>query len=49
MNLVKEEALAERIALSVLKSGESKGTTAEKLLGLNEFAASKDLLKELTE
>jgi len=45
--LMKEEALAERAALSVLKSGEIKGTNAEKVLTQNEFAASSSLLKQL--
>lgn len=39
---MKEEALAERIAVSVLKSGEAKGTSLERTLALNEFTASKD-------
>jgi hypothetical protein len=47
--LVKEEALAERVALSVLKSGEAKGHQVEKILGLNEFSSSKELLRDITE
>lgn len=47
--MIREETLAERIALSVLKSGEAKGTQVEKMLSLNEFAANKELLKELSE
>ena len=31
--LIREETLAERVALSVLKSGETKGTVTEKILG----------------
>lgn len=49
LGLVKEEAMAERIALSMLKSGEAKGSSCEKMLGLNEFAASKEMLRELNE
>ena len=30
LNLVKEEALAERVAISLLKSGEAKGGVLEK-------------------
>jgi hypothetical protein len=44
---VKEETLAERVALSVLKSGEIKNTTTEKILSSNEFAASNSLLRTL--
>lgn len=47
LSYIKEEALAERVALSVLKSGEAKGTAAEKVLSSNEFAAPKDLIKAL--
>ena len=38
--MMKEETLAERVALSVLKGGEVKGTSAEKILVNNEFACS---------
>lgn len=36
--LAREEILAERVALSVLRSGELKGTQAEKILSGNEFS-----------
>lgn len=44
---MKEEALAERAALSVLKSGEIKGTQAEKVLASNEFASTNSLIRPL--
>lgn len=46
LSLIKEEALAERVALTVLKSGEAKGMTAENLLWMNEFGSGKELLIE---
>lgn len=45
LSLMKEEALAERVALTVLKSGEIKNTQAEKALISNEFSASNSLIK----
>lgn len=36
--MMREETLAERVALSVLKGGEVKGTNAEKVLINNEFS-----------
>ena len=36
--LAREELMAERVALSVLRSGELKGTPAEKILSGNEFS-----------
>ncbi len=36
--LAREELIAERVALSVLRSGELKGTPAEKILSGNEFS-----------
>ncbi len=36
--LAREELLAERVALSVLRSGEVKGSQAEKVLSGNEFS-----------
>jgi hypothetical protein len=46
VSMIKEEAIAERAALSVLKSGEAKGTSVEKVLIANEFLASSELMKE---
>ncbi|CDW80830.1 swi snf and rsc complex subunit ssr2 [Stylonychia lemnae] len=45
--LIKEESLAERVALSVLKSGEIKGTQAERILASNEFTASNQQIRQL--
>ena len=45
LELLREETLAERVALSVLKSGEIKGTQTEKALSQNEFTAASTLLK----
>ena len=39
--------MAERVALSVLKSNEAKGSSLERILGMNEFASSKELIKEI--
>ena len=36
--MAREELMAERVALSVLRSGEVKGTQAEKVLSGNEFS-----------
>jgi len=36
--LAREELMAERVALSVLRSGELKGAPAEKILSGNEFS-----------
>jgi hypothetical protein len=36
--LAREELMAERVALSVLRSGEVKGSQAEKVLSGNEFS-----------
>jgi hypothetical protein len=38
LKLGKEELLAERVALSVLRGGELKGTPAERVLSGNEFS-----------
>lgn len=47
LQLMKEESMAERVALSVLKCGEIKGTQAEKILASNEFASSNQLIRQL--
>jgi hypothetical protein len=46
--LAREELLAERVALSVLRSGEVKGTQAEKVLSGNEFSSLTSTLRPLT-
>lgn len=46
INIIKEESIAERAALSILKSNEAKGSSVEKILIANEFLASSELLKE---
>jgi len=46
---IKEESLAERAALSIIKSGEIRGAISEKILTNNEFIASCNRLEELKE
>ena len=38
--------MAERVALTVLKSGEVKGSQTEKVLGTNEFSASSSMIRQ---
>jgi vacuolar-type H+-ATPase subunit H len=45
MQMAKEELLAERVALSVLRSGEVRGTPAEKVLSGNEFSTLTSTLR----
>ena len=45
--MIKEEVLAERVALSVLKSGEVKGTLTEKVLSHNEFTNASQMMRPL--
>ena len=47
MQLVREELLAERVALSVMRSGETKGTNAEKILAENEFSSMTSTMRSL--
>lgn len=47
MSMVREELLAERVALSVMRSGEAKGSQAEKVLGGNELSALTSTLREI--
>lgn len=47
MQLVREELLAERVALTVLRSGEVKGTATERVLANNEFSAVTTTLRPL--
>jgi hypothetical protein len=47
MQLVKEELVAERVALSVLKSGEVKGAQVEKVLLGNELSSMMSTLKPI--
>lgn len=47
MILTREELMAERVALTVLKSGEVKGTEAEKILMGNEFSSLTSTLRKI--
>lgn len=47
MQLAKEELLAERVALTMLRSGEIKGTNTERVLSGNEFSTLTSTLKEI--
>lgn len=47
IKLGKEELLAERVALSVLRGGDLKGTSAERVLSGNEFSALTSTLRQL--
>lgn len=47
LHLTREELLAERVALTVLRSGEVKGTSAEKVLTGNEFSIINSTLKAI--
>jgi SWIRM-associated region 1 len=47
LKLGKEELLAERVALSVLRGGELKGTPAERILSGNEFSSITSTLRPL--
>jgi len=40
--------MAERVALSVLRSGELKGAPAEKILSGNEFSTLTSTMRQLT-
>jgi hypothetical protein len=40
--------MAERVALSVLRSGELKGVPAEKILSGNEFSTLTSTMRQLT-
>ncbi len=46
--LAREEIMAERVALSVLRSGELKGAPAEKILSGNEFSTLTSTMRQLT-
>jgi hypothetical protein len=46
--LAREEIMAERVALSVLRSGELKGAAAEKILSGNEFSTLTSTMRQLT-
>lgn len=48
MQMVREELLAERVALTVLRSGELKGTPAERVLANNEFSAVTTTIRPIT-
>ena len=48
MQLVREELLAERVALTVLRSGEVKGTPVERVLANNEFSAVTTTLRPIS-
>lgn len=39
--------MAERVALSVLKSGEIKGSAAERIMMQNEFASSSSMIRQI--
>ena len=47
IKLGKEELIAERLALSVLRGGDLKGTPAERVLSGNEFSALTSTLRQL--
>ena len=47
MLLTREELLAERVALSVLKGGELRNTAAERALGGNEFSTAAATIREI--
>ena len=47
MELTREELLAERVALSVIRSGETKGTQAEKVLVGNDLTAVTSVIRQL--
>jgi hypothetical protein len=46
MKLVREELVAERIALTLLRSGELKGTQSERVLANNEFSTITTTLRQ---
>jgi hypothetical protein len=47
LKLGKEEILAERVALSIIRSGDVKGTPVERVLSGNEFSALTSTLRQL--
>ena len=47
MELSREELLAERVALSVIRSGETKGTQTEKVLMSNDLTSRAATLRQL--
>jgi hypothetical protein len=47
MELSREELLAERVALSVIRSGETKGTQTEKVLMSNDLTSMAATLRQL--
>jgi len=47
MELTREELLAERVALSVIRSGETKGTQAEKVLVGNDLTSMASVIRQL--
>jgi len=46
MELSREELLAERVALSVIRSGETKGTQTEKVLMSNDLTSMAATLRQ---
>ena len=47
LDIVREECLAERVALSTLKSGQFANQKQEKTLWKNQFASAQDLLTKM--
>jgi hypothetical protein len=47
IELSREELLAERVALSVIRSGETKGTQTEKVLMSNDLTSMAATLRQL--